>query len=309
MCLWLHDTDSSIFAQRRCAGLCVEEEMKLNNGFISIVDKDEKFQIKVELEDGTVYTANALSTTLPPEEGSTEWEKDVMKVQVKDEDFEISSDDYIQDRSEDSGQEQDSASGFEEVNGFYSCSFCNKRFECLVNLKQHLIVHLGLRKYSCEICGKTFVQKSSLNNHRLIHSGHRDFECKTNLNAHAAVHTKEKHFVCSACGKSFKNKRTREVHEMRHREEFPFGCDFCGRRCVAKAAAQKHEETHVEAKGKGKVDGSSGCAQCGKRLGTKQSLERHMIRHSESSPEPRLFRYSDNMGQGKHSEMGGGRKA
>uniref|UniRef100_A0AAV2KMZ7 Uncharacterized protein n=1 Tax=Knipowitschia caucasica TaxID=637954 RepID=A0AAV2KMZ7_KNICA len=29
----------------------------------------------------------------------------------------------------------------------------------------------------------------------------------------------------------------------------------------------------------------------------------------ESSPEPRLFRYGDNMGQGKHSGMGGGRKA
>uniref|UniRef100_A0AAV2MSG7 RING-type domain-containing protein n=1 Tax=Knipowitschia caucasica TaxID=637954 RepID=A0AAV2MSG7_KNICA len=47
-----------------------------------------------------------------------------------------------------------------------------------------------------------------------------------------------------------------------------------------------------------------GCQEPERREGVEET-----VGPRPSSPEPRLFRYGDNMGQGKHSGMGGGRKA
>ncbi len=78
-----------------------------------------------------------------------------------------------------------------------SCSQCGKSFTRNESLKDHMLIHAGIKPYSCSQCGKSFTQKGSLMRHMRIHS-------------------EEKPFTCSQCGKSFTQKGQLENHLVSH---------------------------------------------------------------------------------------------
>jgi len=45
------------------------------------------------------------------------------------------------------------------------CQFCNKKFECKLHLKNHLLVHAKEKRYKCMFCGKLFCSKLGVKRH------------------------------------------------------------------------------------------------------------------------------------------------
>ena len=51
------------------------------------------------------------------------------------------------------------------LNKKFVCSFCQRHFNRLSNVKHHLRSHLDVRQYTCNLCNSTFVQKGNRDRH------------------------------------------------------------------------------------------------------------------------------------------------
>uniref|UniRef100_A0A8C7PEU7 C2H2-type domain-containing protein n=1 Tax=Oncorhynchus mykiss TaxID=8022 RepID=A0A8C7PEU7_ONCMY len=109
------------------------------------------------------------------------------------------------------GTHQDRGSR-EEGARSYRCTFCEREYPHLCQLKMHQRVHTGEKPYECALCGKQFSQLCSLKRHQRVHTGEKPFRCaqcgkqfshSSNLKVHQSVHTGEKLFHCTQCGKNF----------------------------------------------------------------------------------------------------------
>ncbi|XP_064782730.1 zinc finger protein rotund-like isoform X1 [Oncorhynchus masou masou] len=109
------------------------------------------------------------------------------------------------------GTHQDRGSR-EEGARSYRCTFCDREYPHLCQLKMHQRVHTGEKPYECSLCAKQFSQLCSLKRHQRVHTGEKPFRCaqcgkqfshSSNLKVHQSVHTGEKLFHCTQCGKNF----------------------------------------------------------------------------------------------------------
>ena len=69
----------------------------------------------------------------------------------------------------------------------YNCTFCNKDFAHMADLKKHERVHTGEKPHKCNECDKTFADPSALRKHERRHS---------KVEA-------QQHIQCLGCSKSF----------------------------------------------------------------------------------------------------------
>lgn len=51
----------------------------------------------------------------------------------------------------------------------FQCPTCGVRFTRIQNLKQHMLIHSGIKPFQCDRCGKKFTRAYSLKTHRLKH--------------------------------------------------------------------------------------------------------------------------------------------
>ncbi|KAJ8918614.1 hypothetical protein NQ315_013120, partial [Exocentrus adspersus] len=116
------------------------------------------------------------------------------------------------------------------------CEVCNKEFDSMKCLRDHLKTHKDYRPYPCKICPKTFTLATGLVKHMRIHNGDKKHLCTVcgkrfyepnHLNIHMRIHTGEKPLVCSTCGKRFSSPHGLMVHNKTHTGERRFECNVC----------------------------------------------------------------------------------
>ncbi|XP_057661592.1 zinc finger protein OZF-like isoform X39 [Diorhabda carinulata] len=133
------------------------------------------------------------------------------------------------------------------------CDVCQKTFLRDRYLRQHYQrVHKdGGQTFVCDHCGKKVNSKRSLRDHLLIHQGLKPIKCKecgkgfalrTTLKLHMRTHTGQKPYECPDCGKSFTQRTPLTIHMRYHSGERPYNCTICNTGFVSKGALTIHQK-------------------------------------------------------------------
>ena len=133
----------------------------------------------------------------------------------------------------------------------YKCSICGKGFSTKVDLKNHLLLHGGVKAFQYEVCFKRYALASYLKEH---------------------IHTKEKPFACEVCGKKFSQKSSLSNHIKGHSNTKPFICTWCGKAFINEGSLNKHIRIHT-------MKNVYDCTVCGKTFSQSRSLELHRKVH------------------------------
>ncbi|XP_068624315.1 gastrula zinc finger protein XlCGF57.1-like [Battus philenor] len=106
-----------------------------------------------------------------------------------------------------------------------SCKWCDKKFDAISRLKNHIVKHTRERNFSCDQCGGKFVTKAALIYHIRLHTGERPFPCdlcnESFLSASRRMeHKRRKHFgptqECHICHVKFVTGQQLKKHVQRH---------------------------------------------------------------------------------------------
>ncbi|XP_039528988.1 gastrula zinc finger protein XlCGF49.1-like [Pimephales promelas] len=136
-----------------------------------------------------------------------------------------------------------------DVKRLFVCSECGNTFTRKENLKNHMIIHTGLKPFSCSQCGKSFKYKNCLNVHLITHMSKKPFSCsqcgntftsRESCKTHMRLHTGKKPFSCSQCGKSFTFKQGLNSHMRNHSEEMSYACHLCEKRFKWNTSLKAH---------------------------------------------------------------------
>ncbi|XP_061568657.1 zinc finger protein OZF-like [Cololabis saira] len=167
-----------------------------------------------------------------------------------------------------------------------TCNTCNKTFNQLSALKQHITTHMGEKPYICKTCGKSYTQRWNLVIHSRTHTGERPYLCNTcgktfnNLSAlkqHKIMHTGEKPYICKTCGKSYSLRCNLVIHSRTHTGERPYLCNTCNKTFNKLSALKQHKTTHTEEK-------PYVCKTCGKSYKRSSILWVHSKTHTGERP-------------------------
>ena len=171
-------------------------------------------------------------------------------------------------------------------NPYYSCNFCEKKFQGVEDIKKHMQGHLqDPYRFSCKVCAVKFLRKVDLENHE------------------SKYHPEDKRLIqykCGSCGKMFSKAIDLEEHTYEHTGRPPYNCRVCSLQFWKFELLKRHEsEAHdpgkiVEKSGEKKVlkwpkmakvelsptQKEFACKSCDKTFYTESALNRHEKSHS-----------------------------
>ena len=141
----------------------------------------------------------------------------------------------------------------------FKCDVCEKRFNQMSQLKNHVIIHLDknieelptwAKPKQCEICQKTFSDSKSLKKHvQAIHSKLKPYICnvcnhksarKSMLQLHMRQHTGDKPYSCDICDYKTGDHNALRRHKFRHTGKKPYKCTFCSYAAIQSSSLKSH---------------------------------------------------------------------
>ena len=141
----------------------------------------------------------------------------------------------------------------------FKCDVCNKRFNQLSQLKNHVVTHLDktiaeipgwAKPKHCDICQKRFSDTKSLKKHvKEIHSKLRPYICnvcnhksarKAMLQLHMRQHTGDKPFSCDYCDYKTGDQNSLRRHIKRHTGVKPYKCPYCPYGAIQSSTFRSH---------------------------------------------------------------------
>lgn len=158
---------------------------------------------------------------------------------------------------------------------------CDKSFKSKEGLKQHILVHSGVKNFQCSECGYRVRTKHHLKLHTL--KRHTDMKktipCEvcgklfrhiSNLKCHFYTHKarEERQHRCEVCSLTFRTQKSLDSHLALHDPSRPFKCSKCPLRYKNKDALVAHENTHQNLQYK--------CQFCDISYTRKDNLKRHI---------------------------------
>ncbi|XP_065224305.1 zinc finger protein 845-like [Planococcus citri] len=182
------------------------------------------------------------------------------------------------------------------------CNICRKHFSRQYTLKQHMLIHEGVKPFKCTECGKSFSRKFRMNQHIAVyHTPYhtRPYNCDICGKRYAALFRLNTHkrlagHYCSS--KLFKTsadvddgaiveerdsptvlgaKKVKKLASSKRKKNSNpsqfFVCDVCNRSCSTRRGLIRHFSLHEALKPAFK------CAECDKSFPRKQSMKRHII--------------------------------
>ena len=183
------------------------------------------------------------------------------------------------------------------------CSFCNKTFRDMCDLKRHeAAVHLNKREYKCTECDKAFNLKSVLTKHMKTHTTETRLQCavcnkvfirRRDLARHETTHVNGRKYKCTECNEEFNTKSTLIIHLKTHDNVTKYECDKCGKDFFIQDDLAQHLMDHTtgqegdvaqdESKNpSGRVKSEERkyvCETCGKAFRDSHDLKRHVAIH------------------------------
>ena len=141
----------------------------------------------------------------------------------------------------------------------FACDVCEKRFNQLSQLKNHVVIHLDkniaelptwAKPKKCDICHKTFSDGKSLKKHvQAIHSKLKPYICnvcnhksarKSMLQLHMRQHTGDKPYSCDICDYKTGDHNALRRHKLRHTGTKPYKCSFCPYAAIQSSSLKSH---------------------------------------------------------------------
>ncbi|KAK3590894.1 hypothetical protein CHS0354_020872 [Potamilus streckersoni] len=115
---------------------------------------------------------------------------------------------------------------FHERSSRYMCTICNRNFNSLINLKEHMNSHPTLKPYCCERCDKRFMSRRELLRHERMFHGNPSAmfickicgtgcNCKTSLMEHIRGLHGGKTYRCHKCNKIYRWRSSLSFHAKR----------------------------------------------------------------------------------------------
>lgn len=133
----------------------------------------------------------------------------------------------------------------------YTCDLCDLTFTRWFRLKDHMVVHQGLRPFQCQKCCRNFSTKDSLKRHLISHTKAKRFACNQckksfalfhNLLHHInCVHEKLRPFQCQECGRGYSGGTALKHHMTTHTGVKQFACDLCDKSYTQLHCLKRHK--------------------------------------------------------------------
>ncbi|XP_076441164.1 uncharacterized protein LOC143280413 [Babylonia areolata] len=143
------------------------------------------------------------------------------------------------------------------------CPFCERRFNRVDHLKNHVATHNSNRQHwACDKCGKRYLYHGTFEYHMAIHDANespqlvcricsKNFTSRDSLLAHVHTHNRykpdqnrSKSHKCPTCEKTFTTSKDVRRHMVTHTKDRSFLCDMCPQTFARKDHLRRHKRSN-----------------------------------------------------------------